>query len=114
LDGIYNAWQTKAILGQFDMVVSGRVHAAVGAMSQLVPTVVIDYGHEPKAHKLKGFAEVAGQLENVAQPDEVNDLLQKMNKVWSNLEEVSYSLKNTIPEVKRLGKENFIKIKDLF
>lgn len=114
LDHVYDAWQTKAILGQFDMVVSGRVHAAVGAMSQLVPTVVIDYGHEPKAHKLKGFAEVAGQLENLAQPDKVNDLIEKMNKVWETKEEVRSSLENTIPEVKRLGKENFLKIKDLF
>ena len=34
LDEVYDAWQSKAILGQFDMVISGRVHAAVGAMSQ--------------------------------------------------------------------------------
>jgi colanic acid/amylovoran biosynthesis protein len=96
------------------MVVSGRVHAAVGAMSQLVPTVVIDYGHEPKAHKLKGFAEVAGQLENVAQPDETNDLIKKMNKVWVNRLDVKSSLEKNIPRVKQLGKENFIKLKELF
>jgi colanic acid/amylovoran biosynthesis protein len=114
LDGVYDAWQSKAILGQFDMVVSGRVHAAVGAMSQLVPTVVIDYGHEPKAHKLKGFAEVAGQLENVAQPDETNDLIKKMNKVWVNRLDVKSSLEKNIPRVKQLGKENFIKLKELF
>jgi colanic acid/amylovoran biosynthesis protein len=114
LDGIYDAWQSKAILGQFDMVVSGRVHAAVGAMSQLVPTVVIDYGHEPKAHKLKGFAEVAGQLENVAQPDTASDLLNKMNQVWNNIGEVKNSLEKHIPKVKQLGKENFNKLKELF
>jgi colanic acid/amylovoran biosynthesis protein len=113
LDGIYDAWQSKAILGQFDMVVSGRVHAAVGAMSQLVPTVVIDYGHEPKAHKLKGFAEVAGQLENVAQPDTASDLLNKMNQVWNNIGDVKSSLGKHIPKVKQLGKENFIKLKEL-
>lgn len=114
LDGIYDAWQTKAILGQFDMVISGRVHAAVGAMSQLVPTVVIDYGHEPKAHKLRGFAEVAGQLKYLAQPDLENDLLQKMNLVWNNIREVKKSLEIQIPMVKDLGKENFLKIKELY
>ncbi|MGO1752177.1 MAG: polysaccharide pyruvyl transferase family protein, partial [Psychroflexus sp.] len=111
LDGIYNAWQTKAILGQFDMVISGRVHAAVGAMSQLVPTVIIDYGHEPKAHKLKGFAEVAGQLEHVAEPDRETDLIEKMNYVWNNREKVKESLKKEIPKVKARGQEHFEMIK---
>jgi colanic acid/amylovoran biosynthesis protein len=79
-----------------------------------VPTVVIDYGHEPKAHKLKGFAEVAGQLENVAQPDTASDLLNKMNQVWNNIGEVKNSLEKHIPKVKQLGKENFNKLKELF
>lgn len=114
LDGIYDAWQSKAILGQFDMVVSGRVHAAVGAMSQHVPTVVIDYGHEPKAHKLRGFAEVAGQLEYVAQPDKESDLLEKMNYVWNNRLKVKESLEREIPKVKDLGEKHFKLLKQLF
>ena len=114
LDGIYDAWQSKAILGQFDMVVSGRVHAAVGAMSQHVPTVVIDYGHEPKAHKLRGFAEVAGQLEHVAQPDKQSDLLEKMNYVWNNRLKVKESLEREIPKVKDLGEKHFKLLKQLF
>ncbi|MDO9475475.1 MAG: polysaccharide pyruvyl transferase family protein, partial [Pseudohongiella sp.] len=52
LDGIYTPHETKAIIGSFDMLVSGRIHAAVAGISQHVPTVIIDYGHEPKAHKL--------------------------------------------------------------
>lgn len=114
LDEVYDAWQTKAILGQFDAVISGRVHAAVGAMSQNVPTVVIDYGHEPKAHKLRGFTESAGQLNYLSQPDEPNDLYNKMLKLWENKEEVKSSLKITIPKVKAKAKENFSSLKSLF
>lgn len=114
LDGVYDAWQSKAILGQFDMVVSGRVHAAVGAMSQLVPTVIIDYGHEPKAHKLVGFAEVAGQSQYIVQPELADDLLSKMNQVWNNRAKVKASLETKIPEVKEMGRQNFQKIKELF
>ena len=114
LDGIYDAWKTKAILSQFDMVVSGRVHAAVGAMSQCVPTVVIDYGHEPKAHKLKGFAEVAGQIKYLASPETPNDLLLKMNEAWRNKVEIEDDLNSKIPEVKKLAKKNFDLIKELF
>lgn len=114
LEGVYDAWQSKAILGQFDMVISGRVHAAVGAMSQSVPTVIIDYGHEPKAHKLKGFAETAGQLEFVAQPDLEDDLYNKVMKAWSSKAEVKEKLNITIPKVKELGKKNFDLLKTLF
>jgi hypothetical protein len=57
---------------------------------------------------------VAGQLENVAQPDETNDLIKKMNKVWVNRLDVKSSLEKNIPRVKQLGKENFIKLKELF
>ncbi|WP_281777523.1 polysaccharide pyruvyl transferase family protein [Croceibacter atlanticus] len=114
LDEIYDAWQTKAILGQFDMVASGRVHAAVGAMSQNVPTVVIDYGHEPKAHKLKGFAEVAGLLEYVAQPDMEHDLYDKMTEVWSKRKDIRNKLEIQIPKVKSLAKKNFDLLKTLF
>lgn len=55
MKGIYTPAETKGIISHFDMLVSGRVHAAVAALSQSVPTTIIDYGHEPKAHKLKGL-----------------------------------------------------------
>jgi colanic acid/amylovoran biosynthesis protein len=96
------------------MVVSGRIHAAVGAMSQYVPTVIIDYGHEPKAHKLKGFADVASQLKYLAQPDVANDLLQKMSEVWEKRDQVKEILSVQIPKVKILAKQNFEVIKNLF
>lgn len=114
LDGIYDAWQTKAILGQFDMVVSGRVHAAVGAMSQNIPTVIIDYGHEPRAHKLRGFAEVTGQQAYLAYPHQERDLFKKMDEVWNNRERVKGILETEIPKVKSLANKNFELLKTLF
>lgn len=114
LNGVYNAWETKAILGQFDMVVSGRVHAAVGAMSQCVPTVIINYGHEPKAHKLMGFAAVASQEQFVAAPDILNDLNAKIDQAWSSLEEVKHNLESSMLKVKTLSVNNFTVLKTLF
>lgn len=114
LDEVYDAWQSKAILGQFDLVISGRVHAAVGAMSQYVPTVVIDYGHEPKAHKLHGFTESAGQLDYLAQPDMLNDLYSKISEAWKNKEIIKSNLNEIIPIVKQKGKENFTLLESLF
>src|SRR5690606_22993595 len=83
LDGVYDTWTTKAIIRRFDMLVSGRVHAAVAGLSQCVPTVIIDYGHEPKAHKLRGFARVAGMEHLVANPEEPADLIMKITTCWN-------------------------------
>lgn len=112
LDGIYDTWTTKAIIKKFDMLVSGRVHGAVAGFSQLVPTVVIDYGHEPKAHKLQGFAEVVEQSELISAPDQESDLINKIDKCWNNRDSVKSELENRIPEVKKMAKDNFALIKN--
>lgn len=114
LNGVYDAWTTKAIIGHFDMLVSGRIHAAVAGLSQYVPTVIIDYGHEPKAHKLKGFADVAGMLDYVADPALSNDLITKIDKCWRNRKEINSFLKEKIPTVKATAKKNFILLQGLF
>lgn len=114
LDGIYDTWETKAIVGSFDMLVSGRVHAAVAGLSQNVPTVIIDYGHEPKAHKLVGFATVANAKEYVADPSNGNDLRNKIEKCWNARGEYKAMLQQHIPTVKETAKRNFELLKELF
>lgn len=114
LNGVYDTWQTKAIVGSFDMLVSGRVHGAVAGLSQSVPTVIIDYGHEPKAHKLIGFATVAGVREYVANPSSQNDLKLKIKKCWVNKESYKDHLDQHIPKVKQMAKKNFEVLKELF
>src|SRR5690606_14114663 len=107
LDGVYDAWTTKAIIANFDMLISGRVHAAVSGLSQFVPTVVIDYGHEPKAHKLKGFANEAGMIDYVANPEDVEDMSGKFEKCWTNREALRTVLNQNIPLVQQKAKRNF-------
>ena len=114
LDNVYSAWETKEILSNFDMIISGRVHAAVGGISQNIPTVIIDYGHEPKAHKLKGFAIVSGALEYLADPASEMDLLLKMEQCWENREKYKENLKEQMPLVKQKAEENFVALKKLF
>ena len=114
LEGIYDAWTTKSIIGSFDMLVSGRVHGAVAGLSQNIPTVIIDYGHEPKAHKLKGFAIEASAEEYVADPASKNDLINKIDKCWNNLSQYKLQLEKTIPLTKEKAKKNFSLLKSLF
>lgn len=113
LDGVYDAWTTKGIIGEFDMLVSGRVHAAVAALSQNVPTVIIDYGHEPRAHKLKGFAIEAGAENYVADPSKSSDLIEKIDTCFNNLSEYKHKLEIQIPLTKSRAEQNFKLIKNI-
>lgn len=113
LDGVYDTWTTKAIIKKFDMLVSGRVHAAVSGLSQSVPTVIIDYGHEPKAHKLIGFAKVAQVEGYVADPCSLNDLKRKVLDCFTEKTKYKKHLDKRIPEVHKLGRENFQLLKEI-
>lgn len=113
LDGVYDQWTTKAIIGQLDMLISGRIHAAVAGFSQFIPTVVIDYGHEPKAHKIQGFAMVAEQEKYVTDPKDIDNMFNCFQTVFENRIAISNILKRRIPEVKELARKNFDLIKEV-
>lgn len=114
IDHVYDAWTTKALIGKFDMLVSGRVHAAVAALSQSVPTVIIDYGHEPKAHKLKGFAIEAGAEEYVADPSIDKQIHQKIKLCWDTRDTYRSKLNAKMPVTKKRARENFDLLNTLF
>ncbi len=107
IQGLYSPAETKGILRQLDALVSGRVHAAVGALAQHVPTLIIDYGHEPKAHKLKGFAEVAGVLGFVVDPAISESMLSTFTRLWDERAAIRSKLEEQIPLVQRMSRENF-------
>ena len=113
LDGIYDAWTTKSIINNFDLLVSGRIHGAVAGLSQMIPTVMIDYGHEPKAHKIRGFADVVGVSEYVADPSHEEDLKEKIERCWQNRVAYKNYLMTTIPKVQKTAKENFTLLKKI-
>jgi len=113
LDGVYDAWTTKGIIGTFDMVVSGRVHGAIAGLSQNVPTVLIDYGHAPKAHKIKGFAAVAGAEQYVADPSYAGDLITKIKSCWQNREQYRKHLEQRNKIVKEQVRANFDLLKEV-
>lgn len=113
LDGVYSAWETKTIIGSMDMLVSGRVHAAVAAFSQHVPTVIIDYGHEPRAHKLKGFAEIAGAQDYVACPSSRGDLIDRIRDCWNKRVEYKIQLVSHMPTVRKQAKSHFDLLKSI-
>ena len=112
LNGIYTPHETKCIIGKCDMMISGRLHGAVAALSQEIPTVIIDYGHEPKAHKLRGIAELCEVEEYLVDPNQSNDLIKKVDKCFNDRFELKKHLTKRIPIVKQLAESNFIEIKN--
>lgn len=113
MDGIYNPKITKGIIANFDMLISGRVHAVVAGLSQNIPTVIIDYGHEPKAHKLRGFARVADVDEYVVDPANKHDMLDVVDKCWNQRDGIARRLALRNIKINNLIHQNFDLLKEL-
>lgn len=107
LQGLYNAAISKTIIGQFDMLISGRIHGAVQGLSQAIPTAIIDYGHEPKAHKLRGFARLYGVDDYLCDPTDSENMIRITDKLWKNRESVKQHLQSHIPQIRDLARNNF-------
>jgi colanic acid/amylovoran biosynthesis protein len=113
IEDVLDTWETKQIISNFDLLISGRIHGAVAGLSQLVPTIIIDYGHEPKAHKLVGFAIEAGAESYVSDPAIPGDIQQKVNRALNALPEYKAKLAQSIPVAKQKAKQNFVELKKI-
>jgi colanic acid/amylovoran biosynthesis protein len=112
--GPYNARETKAIINKFDMFISGRIHAFVAAVSQCVPTVIINRGFGGISHRNIGFAKSVGMEDFVSNPASIEDMKEKTLKCWNNKEELRKNLIVKIPEVKNRAHNLFDSLSDLF
>lgn len=113
MDGIYLPKETFCIVNKFDMLISGRVHGAIAAIAQAIPTTIIDYGHEPKAHKLKGFATLLDMQHLVSDPHSAQDMILKASYCWENRIKIHEELEAKLPEVRNMARENFDLLKTL-
>ena len=105
---------TKSFIGRMDMVVTGRVHASVAAISQLVPTVFVSYEKSfIPSSKMYGFAELAGVKDLVCEPGNVDEMIEKIAFCYQEMENVHKKLEFRIPQVKILAKEAFDAMKEL-
>ena len=105
--------ETKTFIGFLDILITGRIHAAVAALSQAIPTVIIDYGHEPKAHKLKGFAKVAMVENFVVEPTSFEGIREGIKGCWQSRDLIKVQLKGRMKEIRVLAKSNFELLKSL-
>ena len=112
LDGVYSPEQTKAIISNFDVLISGRMHGAVAGLSQQIPTLIIDYGHEPKAHKLQGMAELIGE-DIIVDPNNFEEMIQKAELLIESHKDVERRLGTQIEVIKESARLQFDEIRNL-
>ncbi|WP_312287050.1 polysaccharide pyruvyl transferase family protein [Terrisporobacter sp.] len=105
LEGVYSPEVIKGVIGNMDMMITGRVHASVAAISQNVPTVFIPYTDSMKSTKILGFATLAGVQEYVA--SETDDIKRAIERCYNNRNEIRTILEKNIPKVKDTAKSTF-------
>lgn len=103
----YLPTEIKAIIKNFDMLVSGRIHGFVAGVSQFVPTVIINRGFGGKSHRNIGFARSVGLEEYIADPHSAIDLKSKIEKCWSNRYNLREDLIEKIPQVQDQARNCF-------
>jgi colanic acid/amylovoran biosynthesis protein len=106
--------ETKAIIGQFDMFVSGRVHGFVASVSQAIPTVLITRGQGGRSHRNIGFAKNVGLEMYIADPHSSMDMIQKICECWNNRENLREELTIRIPEVQETARKCFDEVGKIF
>jgi colanic acid/amylovoran biosynthesis protein len=106
--GKYSAGEIKGMIGRCDLFLSGRLHAAVAALAQGVPTVLLAYGH-----KHRGFACVVGQERLVFEGDDPGALVGLIEAAWRDRAAISEALLAAQPRVQQLVGLGFRMVADI-
>jgi colanic acid/amylovoran biosynthesis protein len=108
IEGKYTSSEAKAVIGQCDMYISGRLHAGVAALSQGIPTILLAYGH-----KHRGFARLVHQEKYVFEGTDPGELKAIVEDAWKNREKIKKVLQERLVRVKELAELNFKIVKEV-
>lgn len=104
----------KKVIGELDMLITGRVHASVAATSQCIPTVYVEYDRRViYSDKMTGFSAQLGMEEFVCSPQSLDMLKVKVTECFQHLDDVKARLENVVPEIKKEARDAFELIKDI-
>ena len=96
------------------MLITGRVHASVAATSQCVPTVFVEYDRRViYSDKMTGFSAQLGMEKFVCNPQDSEQLKEKVAICYNQLNMVKSELENIIPTIKEEAKNAFEIIKEI-
>lgn len=96
LDYDFSPRELKYLYSKMDMFVGTRMHSNIFALSNLVPTVAINY-----EHKTKGIMEMLDLNDYVIDIKDINpsDFLNMLKECWDNQEKLHQILTEKMPQV---------------
>jgi len=94
--------------------VSSHIHGFVAAVSQFIPTVIINRGLWSKSHRIIGFTRSAGFENYILDPHYASDLIKRIDKFWNNRGVIKNTLKLKIPKVQEQAHDCFNSLLKLF
>lgn len=106
----YTSAEIKGIIGQCDLVVGARTHSVIIATSMCIPSILI----AGSLSKPGIISEILGEEEWVyTETLDYNTLVSKINKLWSNREEIREELKPKAENMKERALLNGELVKEL-
>ena len=101
IQNIYTSEELKGIIGKCDMFISSRMHAAIAAMSQCIPTILI-----PVSQRHQGIMRMMGQEKYVCNRFTIGEVIPKVENAWSNRDKIRCEMKSRIEEIKEASLRN--------
>ena len=98
----------KAFIGDLDLLITGRVHASVAALSQCVPAVFIEYDQRViRSDKMTGFSAQLGMEKFVSSPDDTESLIASVDMCIKSLGKIKKNIQEVLPTIQNAAEEAF-------
>ena len=94
IKNIYTSEELKGIIGKCDTLISSRMHAAIAAISQCIPTILI-----PVSRRHHGIMEMTGQAKYSCKGFTFNEVIPKVKDAWVNRENIKSEMGSRIRKI---------------
>lgn len=105
------ASEYKRLVGDCQLVIAERMHAAIAGLSSQVPTVMVAYSLKVEGISALAYANLsAGSGGMVLEANKLKDsgaVLEQLSSIWKNRDRVHECLSKSIPSIKGLAEKNF-------
>lgn len=110
IKGNYSPKELKGVISRTDIVIASRMHAAIGALSCNIPTIVIGW-----SHKYDGIMNLLGLEDYVCRVEDLSSygLISKVDGLVLKHDEIEKKIHNEMPGVKNSTMEGFRHLCDL-
>jgi len=96
IKGDYSPEELKGIIGRCDLFIGARMHSNIASTSMHVPTIALAWSH--KYHGIMGMLEQEKYVCDIGTTT-FNELVSKINDVWSNRAEIRKKLTSKTREL---------------